>query len=71
MTIGELDGYVAGLIVCPEPVLPAEWLPPVRGGEDGLAERDGLDEIAAAVLDHYNRIARELAEDPEPYAPVV
>ena len=24
MTIGELDGYVAGLIVCPEPVLRAE-----------------------------------------------
>ncbi len=71
MTIGELDGYVAGLIVCPEPVLPAEWLPAVWGGKNGLAEFDGADEIAAAVLDHYNRIARELAEEPEAYAPVM
>jgi len=71
MTIGELDGYVAGLIVCPEPVLPAEWLPTVWGGENGFAELDGADEIAAAVLDHYNRVARELAEEPEAYAPVM
>ena len=71
MTIGELDGYVAGLIVSPEPVLPAEWLPTVWGGENGFAELDGADEIAAAVLDHYNRIARELAEEPDAYAPVM
>ena len=63
LTIGELDGYVAGLIVCPEPVLPAEWLPTLWGGENGFAELDGVDQIAAAVLDHYNRIARELAEE--------
>ena len=66
-----LDGYVAGLIVCPEPVLPAEWLPTVWGGENGFAELDGADEVAAAVLDHYNRVARELAEEPEAYAPVM
>ena len=71
MTIGELDGYVAGLIVCPEPVLPAEWLATVWGGENGFAEIDGADEIAAAVLDHYHRVARELAEEPEAYAPVM
>ena len=32
MTIAELDGYVAALIVCPEMVLPSEWLPGVWGG---------------------------------------
>ena len=36
MTIGEVDGYVAGLIVCPESVLLAQWLPTVWGGESGL-----------------------------------
>ena len=71
MTIGELDGYVAGLIVCPEPVLPDEWLPTVWGGENGFAELDGADEIAAAVLNHYDRVARELAEEPEAWAPVM
>ncbi len=48
-----------------------EWLPTVWGGENGFAEIDEADEIAAAVLNHYNRVARELAEEPEAYAPVM
>ena len=27
MTLAEFDGYVAGLLVCPEMVMPSEWLP--------------------------------------------
>ena len=71
MTFGDLDGYVAGLIVCPEPVLLTEWLPTVWGGENGFADFAGADEIAAAVIDHYNRVARELAAAPEAWAPVM
>ena len=33
MTIAELDGYVAALIVCPDTILPSEWLSGVWGGE--------------------------------------
>ena len=33
MTIAELDGYVAALIVCPEMIPPSEWRPGVWGGE--------------------------------------
>ena len=32
MTVGELDGYVAALIVCPDMILPSEWLPGVWAG---------------------------------------
>lgn len=35
------------------------------GRRERVAEFDGADEIAAAVLDHYNRVARELAVAPE------
>ena len=70
MSIGELDGYVAALIVCPEVILPSEWLTEVWGGEGAFADLCESGEIAEAVLGHYNRIARELAEDPEAYAPV-
>ena len=27
MTLAEFDGYVAGLLVCPEMIMPSEWLP--------------------------------------------
>ena len=65
MTIAELDGYVAALIVCPEMVLPSEWLPGVWGGEHEFADVAEAEATIAAVMGHYNRIARELAEHPE------
>ncbi len=71
MSIGELDGYVAGLIVCPEMVLPSEWLSGVWGEEHEFAEVAEAEATIAAVMGHYNRIARELADRPEDYAPVL
>ena len=71
MTIAELDGYVAALLVCPEVVLPSEWLPGVWGGEHEFADVAEAEATVAAVMGHYNRIARELAEHPEDYAPVL
>ena len=71
MSIGELDGYIAGLIVCPEMVLPSEWLSGVWGGEHEFAEVAEAEATIAAVMGHYNRIARELADRPEDYAPVL
>ena len=29
MLLSELDGYLAGVVVCPDLILPGEWLPPV------------------------------------------
>ena len=40
MTIAELDGYIAALIVCPEMILPSEWLPEVWGGEHEFGDVD-------------------------------
>ena len=71
MTIAEVDGYVAALIVCPEPVLPSEWLPHVWGGKGAFENVNEAEEVVRAVMDHYNRVAHELAEAPETYAPVL
>lgn len=35
MLISELDGFLAGILVCPELVMPCEWLPVVLGREEG------------------------------------
>ena len=71
MTIAQLDGYVAAPIVCPEMILPSEWLPGVWGGEHEFADVDEAEATIAVVIEHYNRIARELAEYPEDYEPVL
>lgn len=71
MTIGELDGYVTAIAVCPEAVPPAEWLPAIWGADGGLGEVGEAEAIAAAAMAHYHRIALELDGDPEAYAPVM
>jgi len=34
MMLSELDGFLAGIIVCPELLMPSEWMPMIWG-EDG------------------------------------
>ncbi|MXW93757.1 MAG: UPF0149 family protein [Rhodospirillaceae bacterium] len=71
MNVVELDGYVAGLIVCQAPVPPSEWLPGVWGSNLGFEDAEGTEATVAAVMGHYDRIAGELAERPQDYVPVL
>ena len=71
MSLAELDGYVAGLIVCPEMILPSEWLSGVWGDEGVFEDVEEARKIIEAVMGHYNRVASNLANDPESYAPIL
>ncbi len=37
MLLSELDGYLTAIALCPAPITPAEWLPPIWGGIEGEA----------------------------------
>lgn len=69
MLLSELDGFLAGIVVCPEPIIPSEWLP-VVWGEDGpmFEEEHQAQAILDLVMGHYNDIIRRL--DGGGYAPV-
>ena len=76
MTVAEPDGYIASLIVWPDMVMPSampyEWLPGVWSGEHEFADdAEAEATIAAVIMGHYNLVARELAEHPKDYAPVM
>jgi hypothetical protein len=34
MLVSELDGFVAGILVCPDLIMPSEWLPLIWGGNE-------------------------------------
>ena len=53
MTLAEFDGYVAGLLVCPEMTMPSEWLPPVWGGAGAFRDIKQVEQITQAAMDHY------------------
>ncbi|WP_404481103.1 UPF0149 family protein [Novosphingobium sp. BL-52-GroH] len=64
LLLTELDGYLTGIAVCPEAILPAEWMPLIWGGGygEGAPFEDPIDVqlFADMVLARYNDILRDL-----------
>jgi uncharacterized protein len=64
MLLTELDGFLTGVLVSPELIMPAEWLQSVWGSdESGVAPFDDPADVqwfADAVLARYNEIVRDL-----------
>lgn len=56
MFVSELDGYVAGLLLCPEMIMPSEWFPEVGGldSEPKFASMKQAQATIGAVMAHYN-----------------
>jgi len=72
MFLSELDGFFAGLLVCPEMIPPSRWLKEVWGG-NGEPVFDSLEEMQSLLdllMAHYNRVAQMLTP-PASYGPVM
>jgi uncharacterized protein len=69
MCVSEFDGFIAGLLLCPEMIMPSEWLPEVWGsdGEPAFDSMKQAQETIGAVMAHYNRVAECLANPAKPY----
>lgn len=71
MLLSELDGYLAGIIICPELILPGEWLP-VVWGDDGVPpfedERD-VQWFINLVMKHQNAVLAALGKGIGRYKP--
>jgi uncharacterized protein len=75
MLIEELDGFIAGLLVCPELIKPGEWLSIVWGhdGDEPPPAFDNLEHVnrvLGLLMEHYNDVARTLMERPDRYSPL-
>ncbi|CCE05064.1 putative transporter (YecA family protein with SEC-C motif) [Bradyrhizobium sp. STM 3843] len=74
MVLEELDGFIAGLLVCPETIPVSEWFAAafgMTGGRTSVFDTiDHANDILGRVTDYYNDIAMTLAEHPEEYRPL-
>jgi len=74
MVLEELDGFVAGILVCPEMIPPSDWLPLVwnsEGGSDPVFEDLAhANKVMGLVMEYYNQVALALFEQPDSYAPL-
>ena len=59
MTLSELDGYLTGILSCPDVIPPSEWLPLVwdETGDAEFPDQKSAEETIGAVMAHYNSVA--------------
>jgi uncharacterized protein len=74
MLLTQLDGFLAGIIVCPDLIPPSQWLKCVWTGEDGKGALDvatmaDFQHILDLVMHHYNAILADL-DQPGSYEPI-
>lgn len=62
MSLSEFDGFCYGVLLCPDIIMPSEWLPEVwgEGGLSSISNITDAERIIGLVMEHYNRVASNL-----------
>lgn len=62
MSVSELDGFVTGLLSCPEMIPPSDWLSHVwgLGGTAQFPDLKTAEATIEAVMAHYNDVAAQM-----------
>jgi uncharacterized protein len=64
MMLSDLDGFLTGIAVGPELILPSEWLPLIWGGEaPEFADEAEAKTILGTIMGRYNEILRQIEND--------
>jgi len=64
MLLSDLDGFLTGIAIGPELVMPSEWLVHVWGGEEPVFDDQAqASAILGAIMGRYNAILREIEAD--------
>ena len=75
MLLTELDGFLAGILVCPDLIMPGEWLPTVWGGMNKEAapvfeNSKQVEQLVGLIMERYNAVAADLQRGFGHYEPL-
>lgn len=75
MLLTQLDGFLTGILVSPDTIMPGTWLKHIWAGEDGEGEPDfediaGFQRFVDLIMLHYNEILASLNR-PGEFEPVL
>ncbi len=71
MGLSDLDGFLTGIVVGPELILPSEWLSVIWGGEEpGFQTETEMRTVLSTIMGRYNEIATCFANDPGEFDPI-
>jgi uncharacterized protein len=71
MGLSNLDGFLTGVIIGPELILPSEWLPVIWGDGEPEFESDAeMRTVIGTIMGRYNEIATCFGSDPYQFEPL-
>jgi uncharacterized protein len=71
MGLSDLNGFLTGIVIGPELILPSEWLPVIWGGDEPkFTTEDEMRTVLAAIMGRYNEIATCFDDDPGEFDPI-
>jgi uncharacterized protein len=72
LLISDLDGFLTGIVVGPELIMPSEWMPFIwKDGEPNYKDDDQAERIISIIMARYNEIIYLLDDDAEEFEPIV
>jgi len=61
LQLSDLDGFLTGIVVGPELIMPSEWVPFIWGGDEPVFDdEDQADRIMGIIMARYNQIILQL-----------
>lgn len=71
MGLSDLDGFLTGIVVGPEMIMPSEWMPVIWGGTEPEFETpEEARSIIGTIMARYNEIIAALEAVPNEFDPV-
>lgn len=72
LQISELDGFLTGVLVSPDLIMPSEWMPIIwQGGEPEFTDMAQAERIMGIIMARYNEIIQALDDEPGAFEPLL
>lgn len=71
MGLSDLDGFLTGIVIGPELIMPSEWLPVIWGGDrPRFRSTQRAQTVMSALMSRYNEIAIGFQDQPPSFEPI-
>ena len=71
MQLSDLDGFLTGIAVSPELILPSEWMPIIWGDDaPDFEDTETAELILGTIIGRYNEILQSLSANPPDIKPI-
>ncbi len=70
LQISDLDGFLTGVVIVPDLIMPSEWIPVIWQGEPNFETTEHAERILGAIMARYNDIIHQLDDEPGVFEPI-